>query len=95
MGSDINKSHSYLALLLPEKMRVTLFLVVSMLAFSAANAGDCDKVFKGLYTWGAVLKVVICKQSILTLLESFATRCDCFCGSSDGTARSLRALPAS
>ena len=57
MGSDINKSHSYLALLLPEKMRVTLFPVIAMLVFSVVNAGDCDKVFKGLYTWGAEVNV--------------------------------------
>ena len=57
MGPDIKKSHSRLALLLPEKMRVTLFPVIAMLVFSVVNAGDCDRVFRGLYTWGAEVNV--------------------------------------
>ena len=38
-------------------MRTALFIVVSILAFSAAKANGCETVFKGLYTWGAEVNV--------------------------------------
>jgi len=41
----------------PSVMRAALFLVVSMLAFSAVKANDCNRVFKGMYTWGGEVNV--------------------------------------